>query len=146
MAWVDSTYLGNALGTSLRDALFPSSDVIDQYELTARATVCSVMQYAGYAAPSVTLTSGTVTSGFLQKLLVAIMCRDAAAIRKGITLPSAVSEGLVMLDQVYQRKLPIPGLEPEAEHGYGGVRFSPTSASATGARPQIMSRDALTKF
>lgn len=144
MAWVDSTYLGYALGTSLRDALFPTSDVVDQYELTARATVVSVLQYAGYADPGATLTSGTVTSAFLQKLLVAIMARDAAATRKGITLPSAVSEGLAMLDQVYSRKLPIPGLQPDPAHGYGGVRFSPSEG--TGARPPVFGRGDLTRF
>lgn len=144
MAWVDSTYLGYALGSGLRDALFPTSDVVDQYELTARATVVSVLQYAGYADPGATLTAGTVTTAFLQKLLVAIMCRDAAALRKSITLPSAVSEGLVMLDQVYQRKLPVPGAQPEAAHGYGGVRFSPSEG--TGARPPVFGRGDLTRF
>lgn len=142
MAWVDSTHLGYVLGTGLRDALFPDSNALEQYELSARSTVESVMQYAGYASPGATLADSTsTTSGFLKKLVVAIMSRDAAAQRSGIVLPSAVSEGLMMLDQVYSRKLPIPGLTPGTRDGYGGSKFSATSGNS--GRPAQLSRSAL---
>lgn len=142
MAWVDSTHLGYVLGTTLRDALFPDANAVTEYELSARATVESVMQFAGYVSPGATLSDSTsTTTGFLKKLVTAIMCRDAAATRHGITLPSAVSEGLMMLDQLYNRKLPIPGLTPGTRDGYGGSKFSPTSGDS--GRPAQMSRSAL---
>lgn len=140
MAWVDTTYVDAFIGETQRQRLFAdtagtySAAVFAQYELGARATVISVMAYAGYPAPSDTLTAGLVSTAFLQKLLAAVMVRDAYGTRKGIRLAQeasdAIAQALGMLDAVYAKKLPIPGLEPASKDGYGGVQFSPTSGES----------------
>lgn len=137
MAWVDTTYIDNFIGSNQRQKLYVDSagsydaTVFAQFELSARATVVSVMQYAGYPNPGATLSSGEVSTGFLQKLVSAVMVRDAYSSRKGIRLGKevgdAITDSLAVLDAVYQKKLPIPGMEPVAKNGYGGVQFSPTT-------------------
>lgn len=139
MAWIDATYLQNAVGSSQVTALGLTSGVLTQYELEARSTVLAVLQYAGYPDPGDTLTAGTVTTAFLQKLVAAIVLRDAYALRTGIEISEqtqeTISHGVSLLDAVYNKRLPVPGLEPVARDGYGGVKFTPTSG--TSARPQI---------
>lgn len=145
MAWVDTTYIDAFIGQTQREKLFTdtagsySATVFAQFELSSRATVVSVMQYAGYPAPSDTLTAGTTTTGFLQKLCASVMVRDAYGTRKGIRLSDgtsdAISQALGMLDALYQKKLPIPGLEPASKDGYGGVQFSATTG--TNARRRV---------
>jgi hypothetical protein len=141
VAWVDATYLNNAIGSAQVTALGLTGDRLTQFELSARATVSSVLQYAGYALPSDTLESGTVTTAFLQRLTAAILLRDAFALVAGIQLPpdirELISEGQGMLDGIYAKRLPIPGMQPDPANGYGGNRFSPTSSGTTGARPQV---------
>ena len=140
MAWVTTAYVDSFIGQGQRVALFPTSTVFDQFELSARATVTSVMQYAGYADPGATLTSGSISEAFLQKVTAAIMCRDAYAMRKGIQLPAGaqemISQAAGLLDAVYSKRLPIPGMDPIAANGYGGARFTPTSPYTIGGAPK----------
>lgn len=128
MTWVSSDYLNNAVGSGQVTALGLTGDVLSQFELSARATVTSVLQYAGYADPGATLTEGALATAFLQKMTAAILLRDAYALRVGIELSpqtqEVISHGLSMLDAVYAKKLPIPGLEPGTRDGYGGVKFT----------------------
>lgn len=150
MAWIDSTYLQNMIGSSQVTALGLTGDVLTQYEASARATVLAVLQFAGYASPGDSLTAGQVSTAFLQKLTAAILLRDAYGMRKGIRLSSEaadlISQGVGMLDAVYAKKLPVPGMEPVAQNGYGGVRFSPSSSSSTNGRVSQFARDKLTSF
>lgn len=140
MAWVTTTYVDSFIGQGQRVALFPTSTVFDQYEIAARATVTSVMQYAGYADPGATLTTGSISEAFLQKITAAIMCRDAYSMRKGIQLPQGaqdmISQAAGLLDAVYSKRLPIPGMEPLSANGYGGVQFTSTSPYSPGGRPK----------
>ena len=144
--WIDTDYMDAFIGEAQREKLFSdaagaySATVFAQYELGARATVLAVMQYAGYADPGATLTAGLVSTGFLSKLLAAVMIRDAYSTRRGVMSQSttdAVSVTLGMLDAIYNKRLPIPGMEPVAANGFGGVQFTPTSSYSTGSRPQV---------
>lgn len=144
MAWIDTDYVDNFIGQTQREKLFSDQagafdqDVFNQLELAACGTVAAVMQYAGYPVP-VTLEAGTITTGFLSKLVAAVMVRDAYSTRRGIQLPQAVSDSLTdtvgMLNGIHAKRLPIPGMEPAAKDGYGGVQFSPTTGA--GARPGV---------
>ena len=142
MAWVTSTEVGYSIGSGQVTALgLGDATTYAQFELQARATVLAVTQYAGYANPGETLTAGTVATGFLQKLIIAVIARDAYAARKGIQVPpetaTMITSSLSMLDAVYSKKLPIPGMDPDTLDGYGGVKFSPTSATSTDARARV---------
>jgi len=41
-----------------------------------------------------------------------------------------------LLDAVYSKRLPIPGMEPLAANGYGGVQFTSTSPYSPEGRPR----------
>jgi hypothetical protein len=68
------------------------------------------------------------------------MVRDAYAMRKGIQLPQAAQDAITqsagLLDAIYAKRLPVPGLDPAARDGYGGVQFTPSSVSSVGGRPK----------
>ncbi len=139
MAWIDATYLEQSIGTAAVTALGLSGGTLTQYELAARSTVIATMQYAGYAAPGTTIDTASVSGAFLAKLCSALIIRDAYQYRKGVRLPfdpsGTISEGLFLMDSVYNKRLPIPGLEPDTLAGYGGNKGSPIIG--TGARPTV---------
>lgn len=135
MAWVTATYLNSAIGASQVSSLglTSGSDRLTQFELEARATVQSVLQYAGYNDFTETLTETTetqkVTAAFLKGLCAALMIQTAMELIPGIELGSGVeafvSRNLSKLDAVYSKKLPVPGAQPSSpEVAYGGVKFN----------------------
>jgi len=139
--WVDAPYLVDAIGLDQVQALGLSTDGIvatsrlTQYELAGRGTVSAVMQYAGYTTPEATLPTPVdadavqnLTNAFLRKLVASIILRDVYALVPGIDvsegMQAAISVGLTMLDGVYDKKLPIPGMQPGTLDGYGGSQFN----------------------
>ena len=138
MAWIDSGYVDNLIGSTQRTAVAPTSTVFNQFEASARVKVIAVMLYAGYPSPGETLTAGTDTTAFLQLLASAQWVREAYGNRKGIKAPPAVDDAFNLLAAVYEKRIPIPGLTPTSTGGYGGSRFS--RSSGTAPRPQQFSR------
>ena len=138
MAWVDATYLNNLIEPAQVTALGLTGAVLTQYEAAARATVQSVLQYAGYPTLGATLDPAAVSTPMLQQICAAVLVRDAYAMRKGIQLPQptreAINDALGKLDAIHQRALPVPGLAQSTSAGYGGV----LSSGAT--RPPTMGR------
>jgi hypothetical protein len=129
--WVSLEYLNNKVGSGQTTALnLHSGTVLAQYELEARATVASVLQYAGYEVPTA-LDSGSITTGFLQKMTSALILKEAYANGPGILMSpqvqDAISDGLGLIDAVHAKKIPIPGLSPSAQNALGGVRFDTAS-------------------
>lgn len=138
MAWVTQSYLENMVGTDAVSALgLSSASILGQFELSARARVITVMQHAGYPTPADTLDTTDVTGAFLAGLCACVLLRDAYQLRKGVSLKeaaaSAISEGIGALDAIYDKRLPIPGMDPDPLGGYGGTKGSPYIG--TGARP-----------
>ena len=133
MAWVDTTYLENAIGAGQVTALGLSGAVLTQYEESARATVSSVLLQAGYTPPGDTLTVGAPSTAILQKLCFAVLVRDAYALRKGISLPEAssavINDAMKLLDAILDKRVRVPGLTANTRDGYGGVISSETSGS-----------------
>ena len=135
MAWVDATYLNNAIGAGQVTALglTSGSDRLTQMELEARATVMSVIEFAGYGGQftetlSVATEQAKVTSYFLKGLCAALILQAALEMVPGIELSGTgdafITRNLSKLDAVYNKKLPIPGAQPSAELGLGGVKFN----------------------
>lgn len=130
MAWVTEAYVKNSITTAATTALGLTGTVFTQFEAEARSTVVAAMQHAGYAAPASITIDGTSDAGsFLAQLVTSIVLRDAYQLRKGVRLPfdpsSRISDGLSRLDALYEKKLPIPGMEPDSLDGYGGSKGSP---------------------
>lgn len=144
MAWIDTTYVDNLIGSSTRAAVAPNTAVFNQFEGVARVKVLAVLQHAGYASPGTALTTGLDSTHFLRMLAAAQWCREAFGNRKGVKFPPAITDGFDLLNAVWDKKIPVPGLSPSTADGYGGSRFSPTTG--TGARPQQFSRSKLSGY
>lgn len=148
MAWVDTDYLNRMIGTAARTALGLTGATFNHYEAAARGTVLSAMQYAGYSSPGTSVDHLSPTGGFLAQLCAQVMVRDAYQYRKGVRLPfdpsGTISESLMRLDAIYNKKLPIPGLTPDLLGGYGGNESS--SPVGTNARPTYFGPGKLSGF
>jgi len=143
VAWLDGTYLQNAVGSPQGYALgllttnsgTTTTSRFDQYELLARSRVISVLLFAGYPAPSATLTTPAdaadpvnVTNAFLRQMACSILLNDCFALVPGISLTdaaqAAIRVGTSMLDAVYEKRLAVPGLSAIPLDGYGGSQFN----------------------
>lgn len=132
--WISDTYLTNAIGSAQVTALglTAASARLVQYELNARARVISALQHAGYSSPGDTLSTTTAaeqeTAAFYQQLACAALLSDAYAFIPGIDLPqqvqAAINRGLNMIDAVYDKRLPVPNVQPDGFDGIGGTRFN----------------------
>lgn len=135
--WVDAPYLDSMLGSSiLRQRLFSvdgvfSSDALEQYEVGARATVVSYLLFAGYSDPGETIDTTQTSGAFLADLCAALMVSRAFARTKGIQWPpglaDSVEASLAALEDIREKRLPVPGLSPSTVAGYGGVSGSRTT-------------------
>lgn len=130
MAWVTLANIQASITTSAAAALgLGSASVFAQYEAQARSTVVSVIQAAGYSAPSAIDVTDGLSGSFLGKLTSALIIREAYQYRKGVRLPfdpsGTISEGLFLLDAVQNKRLPIPGMEPDTLGGIGGNEGAP---------------------
>ena len=149
MAWIGSTYLNNAIGSGLVSALGITGSVLTQYELDARAHVTSIIQYAGYTAPGPTMdSSASVANAFLQSLACGYMLKKAYGVRKGIRMSPDIADTIndtsARLNEIYNKRLPVPGLTASSRAGYGGLQVSPTTGDS--ARPQVFSRSSMKGF
>lgn len=147
MAWLTTSYLDNAITTSARTALGLTGGVFAQYEAEARAVVSSALQYAGYSVPT-TIDTSSVAGAFIAKMTAAHIINNAFQYRKGVRLPfdpqGTITEGLMLLDAVHSKKLPVPGMTPDTLGGYGGTEGSPTTGS--NARPSYFGPGKLAGF
>ena len=154
--WITSSYVDNLIGSTQRSAVAPSDGVFDQFELGARSTVISCLLANGYVGTpdgASALTSGTLTTGFLQKLTAGVWCRDAYASRKGISLPMVAQDAISILNAMMADARngtslapPVPGLSRNTGDGMGGGVFQPTSGEGINARPQMFNRYKLSTF
>lgn len=146
MTWIDGSYVQNAIGSdqgySLGLLTTSTGTAITarftQYELLSRSRVIAALQFAGYPAPSATLTTPSstddpvnVTNAFLRQIQFAVLLKDCYALVPGIELPAAaataIATGISMLDAVYAKRLPVPGLSATPLDGYGGSKFNTTA-------------------
>lgn len=135
MAFIDTTYVDNAIGTATRLALAPTTAAFTQYEGQARAKVRSAAAVSGYSL-------GTASSNdFVRLLTLGQWYFFAGGLRKGLEIPPALAESIDMLEAVRSGEMPIPGLDPSSRDGVSGVKFSATTG--TSGRVQYFSRSAM---
>lgn len=140
MAFLTSGYVDLAIGTTLRQALAPSTAAFNVYEGQARAAVQAAAQVAGYSL------GNTSTNDMVRLLSLGQWYFFAAGNRKGIETPASIKESIDKLAEVRDGRWPIPGLSPSTRDGVGGVAFSSTTESATGGRAQYFSRTKMTTW
>lgn len=161
MTWLDGTYLQNAIGSDQGYSLgllttltgTTTTDRFTQYELLSRSRVIACLQFAGYPAPSATLATPAdaadpvnVTNAMLRQMQMAVLLKDCLAMVPGIELAAsaadAIATGISMLDAVYAKRLPVPGLTATALDGYGGSKFN----TATNGYPPIQTSPVFRKL
>ena len=139
MAWIDTTYVDNAIGSTVRTAVTNSSStVFDQFEEAARARVKEAASIAGYSLPD------TTTSAQLKDLCCGVWVTLAYGTRKGLVVPERFRDVIYRLDLVASGKARLVDYTPSSRDGIGGSTFSATTG--TDGRPQQMSRKALSQW
>lgn len=139
MAWIDSTYVDNAITSTVRSAVTgASSTVFDQYEQAARARVKEAASIAGYTLPD------TTSSDQLKDLCCGVWIVLAYAGRKGLRVPDQYRDIFYRLDMIAKGTARLVDYTPSSRDGIGGSTFSATTG--TDSRPQQLSRKALTNW
>lgn len=140
MAFIDTDYVDNAIGSDVRSNVAPDSNAFDQFEAMARAKVKAACAFAGYEL------GDTTTNDMVKMLTLGQWVWIAYGARKGLEVPGAILDSLRLLDGVRQGEVPIPGLTPSSRDGVGGTKFSTTStnvASSVDTRPRMFGRKQL---
>ncbi len=120
MAFIDTAYVGNAIGTAVRDRVAPTSAAFDQYEAQARDIVKAAASIAGYAL------SDTTTSERVKLLTLGQWVVLAYGLQKGLEIPPSIQTAINMLELVRVGELPLDGV-PTTKDAIGGVKFSDTT-------------------
>lgn len=141
MAYIDNTYIENAIGNAEHTALFTDSGTLNtaartQLIASADARISDALAQAGYAPPATT-TNVTIRDGSL-----GVYIRLAYG-RKGATVPEQFATITSLEERIGNGDLPVYGLDPSAIGAVGGSKFSESSSSVTGNRAPIFTRDNL---
>lgn len=138
MAWIDTDYVDNAIGSTVRSAIAPSGAVFTQLEAQARARVKEAASVAGYSLPD------TTSSDQLKDLCLGVFILLTYAQRKGLRVPEQYRDTFYRLDMIANGKARLVDYTPSSRDGVGGSTFSATSG--TDARTQQLSRSKLTQW
>ena len=141
MAYIDDTYIENAIGEAEHDALYTDAGVLNtaartQNIASADKAVADALAQAGYAAPS-GATNVTVNDASLGVYVV----RSYG--RKGIPVPEQFKDAIAIVNAIANGDRPVSGLDPSAIGAVGGSVFSESSSSVTPNRAPIFTRDNL---
>lgn len=138
MAIIDTTYVDNSIGITVRQAVTGSSTtVFDQLEEMARVKVKAACLSAGYTI------GDSETNATIKLLVLGQWMLLAYGLRKGIEIPPAIQDAINMLELVRTGKMPIPGLSPDPQDAVGGSKWSDSSQTSTSTRAPRFSRSEL---
>lgn len=132
MAHIDNTYVETMIGADVWDGLTDdTADVKTQLLSTATGYVDDALRMRGYAVPS--SAGESVKSATLGALL------PLAYGRKGLSVPEQLRIHINLFNRIADVKdgwVP-DGLIPATDAGIGGVSFTESSASVSGAVPSV---------
>ena len=123
MAFIDTDYVDNAVGSAVRSKVAPTSAEFDQFEAQARDIVKAAAEIAGISLGDTT-TSERVKFVTLGQWIIL-----AYGLQKGLTLHPSINVAVNMLRAVEEGRLSLGS--PSTRDGTGGVKFSST-AEGTG--------------
>lgn len=132
-AYITYTYVGNALGTAKRNALIDSTTaVLSQLIRGASSLVEAALQNSGHDTVPTTGAAGDLvrraTFGALLPELYG---------RKGVDVPEQYLGAVDISARIISGELPLPNADPTAQNAVGGVKFSGSSESISGDKPQV---------
>lgn len=138
MVWFTSGYVDNAIGTSTRVALAPTTAAFIQFEEMARSKVKSEIAVAGY------FPGDDSENATLKRMALGWWYVYAGGLRKGLEMPQALGDAVNDVIRVHSGELKIAGLTQDEQGGIAGSKFS--SVSSSSGRPRYWSRDQLKGF
>lgn len=139
---IDASYVGVYIGEDARDELSGSVANLTTMITDASAMVDSALTNAGYSPDDI--DSSDVPSLIKQATLgqvIRMLYR-----RKGLDVPTEFSELTSFLDAIYDGRLPIPELTPDASEAVGGTQFTNSSETADEGRPCIFANGKLRNY
>lgn len=137
-AYIDSTYVDNAIGSGVR-AAYVDSTALTQLINAASAVVKSAAKNSGHAL-------GDTTSDDLVKLATFGVMLPMLYGVKGSKVPDQFLVAVNIADSVITGKLPLLETTPSAETAVGGNSFTESDATATDSVPQIFGRGSMTGY
>ena len=125
--------LGANAVSGLADA---DTDTIDDLIEYGSALVDSALLNAGYTPPETTKADPTAAVKLLKMATIGAVVSLLWG-RKGLKAPEGLNVFGATFNELYAGNLKIPGMDPSASGGVGGVDFSSSDASDPDGRPQI---------
>lgn len=128
------------IGTKTRQALFTDDDAGSSYDSTEFDRACELASIIARAAcENAGYTTGTSTTNDMVVVAALAVFLKFAFGRKGQSVPEAFATILDGIPEgVRQGLVPLPGLDPDAYEGVGGVKFTDPSATSSTGKPRIM--------
>lgn len=151
VAFIDSTYIDNAITTQTHSALTGgSSNVDNQYIALACAKVVECARRAGYA----TLTAATVLTPYpesqpvLQACALFVYVKMAKSMRRSVTIPKDVLAFMIDPDGFATGAVVLPDFPQDSAGAPGGafVKNGGTASAPTTTRDPIMSVSRLANY
>ncbi|MCH9836405.1 hypothetical protein K0U83_12120 [bacterium] len=134
---ISQTELETALGSNAVSGLADAdTDTIDDLIEYGSALVDSALLNAGYTPPETTKAD---PSGAVKLLKMATVGAVVGLLwgRKGLKAPEGLNVFGATFNELYSGNLKIPGMDPSAADGVGGVDFSSSSTTDPDGRPQV---------
>lgn len=131
MAYIDTTYVDNAITSAVRLKLTPDATVFDQIETMARARINSALNHRGISVP----LTGTIPEDV--KLATYGVWLRLAYGRAQLDPPERYNWLLEIADAIIAGTFPIPSIAASPAAGVGGVLFTDSDSTTTDTVPQV---------
>jgi hypothetical protein len=122
VAFIDQTYVNNAITSAVRAKVAPTDDIFDQYEAQARAIVQAAAEIAGIAL------GDTTTSERVKFVTLGQWVILAYGLQKGLAIHPSIQTSINMLKAVEAGRLSLG--DASTRDGTGGVKFSNTTTGS----------------
>lgn len=137
MAWFTAGDIDDAIGRSVREAVAETPKVIAAAEERARKRVQAAYLHSGYTI------SDTAPSALAKSIAIALWITERYGASAGMSIPDNWRDMALILNGIWSGEYPDPDATVDTVGGIGGSRFSSTSETSTGGRPQRFNRSEL---
>ncbi len=133
--YIDDTYVANAVGGSaIVDALTgSSSSVLAQHIAAAEGIIKGALENSGYAT---TFAVGSAALAVVQSACIGALVHKLYNLKQQ-EVPAAYAIDVGTFNAIVAGELKIPGVQPSAVTGVGGVEFSDSSDTSDDGRPAV---------
>lgn len=144
MAFIDSTYLNNAYGSSNVAALCPTTDELNQAIASAESMVEAALILGGYSRRE--SSSVVATTPEIVKLACYGQWLQLAHLRHSLELPAQAWTWINLISAIRDGSIEIDGESRSTSRSAGGVSFTASDATVTGDSPQMFKRSRMVGY